>query len=80
MSLSVYILLYLAQSLFWKWILSWGGAAWLEGWKAFWFVDWFAGRWNTEGLRLYALCMWIVTTIGFLIGLFFPELRGASQL
>jgi hypothetical protein len=25
---------FIGTSLFWKWILSWGGAEWLEGWRA----------------------------------------------
>jgi hypothetical protein len=60
--------------------LSWGGADLIEGWKSIFFTDWFTAHWSAEQLRLYALCMWIITTIGFFIGLFFPELRGVRYL
>ena len=27
---------------------------WLEGWKAWAAVHWFAGKWSADGIRLYA--------------------------
>jgi hypothetical protein len=66
---------FVATSLFWKWILSWGGAEWLEGWKAFLILDWFAARWTAEQIRLYALLCWIGSGIWFAIGLVQPEYR-----
>lgn len=75
MDLLTWIGLFIAQSLFWKWILSWGGAEYLEGWRAFFVLDWFAARWSAEQLRLYALIGWIVSAIWFLVGLFIPDVR-----
>ncbi|MGH1427274.1 MAG: hypothetical protein ACRBEE_05000 [Arenicella sp.] len=76
MSLSLYVVIYIFQSLFWKWILSWGGAKAIEGWKSIFFLEWFTAHWSAEHIRLFALCMWIAVSIGFVIGLFYPELRG----
>lgn len=71
----IWIALFIAQSLFWKWIVSWGGAEYLEGWKAFFVLDWFAARWSAEQIRLYALACWILSVLWFLVGLFIPDLR-----
>ena len=70
-----FVALYLLNSLFWKWIISWGGARWLEGWKATVFVEWFAWPWNAEQIRLYAVVIWALTTLLFMVGLFKPEWR-----
>ena len=75
MSIGEFAGIYLLNSLFWKWIISWGGAQWLEGWKSMLFLDWFAWSWNAEQIRLYALVIWVFTTIFFLLGLFKPEWR-----
>jgi hypothetical protein len=75
MTLNAWIASFAATSLFWKWILSWGGAEWLEGWKAFFVIDWFAARWSAEQIRLYALLAWIVSGIWFAVGLVHPEYR-----
>ncbi|GAB6388986.1 hypothetical protein [Stutzerimonas marianensis] len=75
MGLIEFILLYLVSSLFWKWVISWGGAQWLEGWKSFFIIDWFAWVWTAEQIRLYALVAWVFSTLFFLLGLFKPEWR-----
>ncbi|HEX5513374.1 MAG TPA: hypothetical protein VFY81_03200 [Gammaproteobacteria bacterium] len=76
MSLVAWTSLFLATSLFWKWVISWGGAEWLEGWKAFLVIDWFAAAvWSAEQIKLYALACWIGNGIWFAIGLFVPGLR-----
>jgi hypothetical protein len=77
MTLTAWIASFAATSLFWKWILSWGGAEWLEGWKAFFVIDWFAARWSAEQIRFYALLAWIASGIWFAAGLVQPELRFA---
>jgi hypothetical protein len=69
-------LIHLITALFPLWILNWGGAKWLEGWKSFFLIDWFAARWNAEQLRLYAFCILVFQGIWFLIGLVKPEYRG----
>lgn len=70
-----FILLYLLNSLFWKWLISWGGARWLEGWKAYLIIDWFAAHWTAEQIRLYAVIMWLLTTLYFIVALCKPEYR-----
>ncbi|MEN2508423.1 hypothetical protein V8Z77_16055 [Stutzerimonas stutzeri] len=75
MSTLEFVALYLLNSVFWKWIISWGGAQWIEGWKSMVVLDWFAWPWNAEQIRLYALVMWSFSTLFFVIGLFKPEWR-----
>lgn len=76
MSIGGWILLFAADSLFALWVLRWGGAAWLEGWRASVLLDWIhAGFWNEEQIRLYALLLWLVHAGWFLLGLFQPSLR-----
>lgn len=70
-----FVALYCLNSLFWKWIISWGGARWLEGWKSLVFLEWFAWGWNAEQIRLYALVAWGFSTLFFVVGLFKPEWR-----
>ena len=45
MSTIEFVALYLLNSVFWKWIISWGGAQWIEGWKSMVVLDWFAWPW-----------------------------------
>ncbi|WP_121974791.1 hypothetical protein [Acinetobacter stercoris] len=75
MSLIMWIAQYMLQSLFYKWVLSWGGAAWLEGWKAMFLFDWITSCWTAELIRLYALILWVIATLVFIIGVFVPDLR-----
>ncbi len=75
MTTSAWIASFAGVSLFWKWILSWGGAEWLEGWKAFFVIDWFAALWSAEQIKLYALLSWIGSGVWFAVGLLRPEFR-----
>jgi len=52
----------------------------MEGWKSFFLVDWFALDWSASQIRLYALCIWIFTTIWFIAGIVEPGLRGDGML
>lgn len=70
-----WIAMYLLSSLFYKWVLSWGGAKTIEGWKSFFLIGWFALDWNSEQIRLYALIGWLVTTGIFIIGCFNSQFR-----
>lgn len=76
MTLVEWVIIYILSALFWLWILNWGGARWLEGWKASFMVGWFTGWWTAEQLRLYALILLVFETIWFLVGLVKPEYRG----
>ncbi|MEJ2454550.1 MAG: hypothetical protein P8103_10375 [Candidatus Thiodiazotropha sp.] len=75
MDVILWILVYIASILLWLWILRWGGAEWLEGWKAWAAIGWFAGHWKAEQIRLYAWLLLILETVGFVVGLFVPDLR-----
>lgn len=74
MSTTVWICLYIFISLTCKWILSWGGADIIKGWKSIFFLD-MEADWNKEQLRAMALFTWIGFTILFIVGLIFPEYR-----
>lgn len=80
MSITVWIVLYVLNSFWWKWIISWGGAQWVEGWKSFLLIEWFALDWNAEQIRLYALCTWVLSTLWFIAGMLVPGLRGSGLL
>lgn len=77
MTLNAWIVSFAGVCLFSKWVLSWGGAEWLEGWKAFFVIDWFAAFWSAEQIKLYVLLCWIASCIWFVIGLLHPEYRFA---
>ncbi|MBL4833675.1 MAG: hypothetical protein JKY26_06830 [Pseudomonas sp.] len=75
-----WIFLYALNSLFWKWIISWGGAAWVEGWKSFFLISWLAPRWSAEGIRLFAVVLWFFITLWFVAGLFSVNVRNSEFL
>lgn len=75
MSLFQWILLNSFLALFWLWVLCWGGARWIEGLKSIFIINIFSIKWNSEQIRLYALCMLAVNLIWFAVGVFIPELR-----
>lgn len=77
MGLIAWTLVFLASSLFWSWIIFWGGAAWLEGsFVAGLFVHFRAPTWTEEGIKIFAVLTWICEFIWFMIGLKSPEVRG----
>ena len=75
MSIEMWILIYLIVSLKCKWILSWGGANFIKGWKSIFFFSGAPEDWNPEQLRAMALFIWIGFSILFVIGLIYPEFR-----
>lgn len=79
MDLVYWIIGYVASALFWIWVLKWGGAEWLEGWRAWVSIGWFAGHWSAEQIRLYALTLFVLESIGFVAGLFFESVRFAGM-
>ena len=74
MTLTLWILIYLSLSLVCKWIISWGGANSIKGWKSIFFLD-MEAKWNEEQVRMMALFFWISFSILFVIGLIYPEFR-----
>jgi hypothetical protein len=81
MSVLLWVGTFALTSLFWCWIIFWGGAEALEGTCASLFlVHWFASRWSAEGIRIFAWGSWIISGFWFVIGLFVPEMRFHSRL
>ena len=75
MSTPLWILIYLCFSLVCKWILSWGGASYIKGWKSIFFLDMESSSWNEEQVKMMTLFLWIGFSILFVIGLIYPEYR-----
>jgi hypothetical protein len=68
-----WVTLFAACSLFWCWLLFWDGAELLEGsLLAGWIVS---PEWTADGIKLYALLMWVCQGIWFVVGLLSPEVR-----
>lgn len=75
-SIPQWILWAALSSLFWLWVLRWGGAERLEGTFASGFlVSWFAPRWSAQGIKLFALLSPVGTLGAFVVGLFVPDIR-----
>ena len=75
MSLTAWIIQFALQSLFYKRILSWGGASYIKGWKSIFFLDTESSSWNEEQVKMMTLFLWIGFSILFVIGLIYPEYR-----
>ena len=75
MSLTAWIIQFALQSLFYKRILSWGGAQWLEGIKSALTLGWMTWDWNAEQIRFYILIIWIFSSVWLIAGLLNPFLR-----
>jgi len=75
-SLPAWIILYLLELLFWVWIIRWGGAERLEGsFISGLLIHYFAPRWGSEGIKLFAWLALIAGTVWFIAGLFYPGIR-----
>ena len=59
--MGIAVLLFLAHTLFAYWVVFRDGAEVMEGWKAFVFIDWFAGLLSAEQLKLYVAISWIAS-------------------
>ena len=75
MSLPLWSLLFILESIYCWWIIGYGGAKWIEGWKSFFMINWFALDWKAEQIRLYVLIIWGFSVLWFIAGLMKPELR-----
>ncbi len=76
MPLIRWIICYAASLLFWLWIVRWGGAERLEGtFTSGLLIHIFAPRWSAEGIKLFGWGTIIVTTIFFVLGIFFADFR-----
>ena len=69
-------LLWFALDSAWAWWVVWhGGAQWLQGWKSWLLLNWWAARWNAEQIRLYVLLIWLLHAVWFVLGLLRPDWR-----
>lgn len=76
MSTPLWILIYFLHCLLSKWIISWGGARYIQGWKTWFVFDQSSSEeWTKDQVIMMAWFFWIGFTILFLIGLFNPEFR-----
>jgi hypothetical protein len=75
-SLTVSILLFLAESAFSGWIVVGDGAEWLEG-SLFsgWVIHPLAPQWPAEAIRVAGALLWIISLGWFVLGLCYPVLR-----
>lgn len=74
--LPAWCLLFAANCLLTRLVMRWGGAEWIEGWRALAFIDWIhATLWNAEQIRLYFLLLWLLHAAWFTVGLFAPAAR-----
>lgn len=75
MPLWLWLLLFIVNSLYCWWIIGFGGARWIKGWKSFFLIEWFTLNWNAEQIRLYVLIIWLASVVLFVVGIINPELR-----
>ena len=74
MDLLIWLLIFLASSLLWAWIIFWDGAEWLEGSiLSGILISYRALAWTPTGIRVAAACLWTGQTIWFIAGLFNPH-------
>ena len=76
MSLTAWLLFYLADVAFLLWVVRWGGAEVLEGtFASGCLISWFAPRWSADGIKVFGWCALVAHTIGFIVGVFWPDFR-----
>jgi hypothetical protein len=76
MSVTLWLIFWVCNTVFCYWVVCGGGASYFEGWRSFFIVDWlFAYRWTTEQISLYTLLCWVGHTLLFFVGLFAPATR-----
>ncbi|SDC23504.1 hypothetical protein [Acinetobacter boissieri] len=81
MNVLVWILLFLFNSLVLKWILSWGGAKWISRyWLNVFVFGLLFSNFNEEQVKAWALIIWFVFTLWFIVGLISPQYRIFNSL
>jgi hypothetical protein len=76
MSLIVWVLMFVADSLFCAWILFWGGAEWLAGsFLSLILVSRWAANWCSDGIKIFVGLSWIAFVFLFVIGVFDLDVR-----
>jgi hypothetical protein len=81
MPLLEWVGLFGAESLFWVWVIFWGGAERLEGtFTSGVLIDYLAPRWTAEGIKMFAALIWLFSGVWFVWGCFSPDLRPPVRL
>ncbi|MBP2281527.1 hypothetical protein H4W00_002340 [Psychrobacter sp. PL19] len=75
MTLGLWCLIFIIHSAYCWWIIGYGGAKWVAGWKSFFLIDWIALDWNAEQIRMYVLLIWLASLVYFILAIINPELR-----
>lgn len=76
MSLTELIVIYLINLVFLLWVVRWGGAEWLEGTLTSGFlIHFFAPRWSADGIKLFGYGTILISTILFIVAIFYPDFR-----
>lgn len=75
MAFWLWCLLFAIHSFYSWWIIGYGGAKHVEGWRSFFLVSWFALDWNAEQIRMYVLLIWLISLFFFMMGVINPEYR-----
>jgi hypothetical protein len=76
MPLTGLIAVYLIDLVFWLWVVRWGGAELLEGtFISGLLIHFFATRWSADGIKLFGYAAIFISTILFVVALFFPDFR-----
>ena len=76
MSLAELIVAYSINLLFWLWIVRWGGAEWLEGrFLSGLLIHFFATRWSADGIKLFGYGTLLISTVLFVVAIFYPDFR-----
>ncbi|XPF95286.1 hypothetical protein ACM9HF_04535 [Colwellia sp. RE-S-Sl-9] len=74
--MTIWILFYLFEVIFWLWIIRWNGAEWLEGTLTSGFlIHHFAPTWSADGIKLFVWIYFIAASIWFVVGIFQPSVR-----
>ena len=62
----------------WIWVCFFGGAELIaERWWTRIVIHWVAARWDDEQIKLFGWCSMPITTLWFILGLIYPEIRFA---
>lgn len=76
MSIWAWVCIYVVFSCVAKWIISWGGAAYIQGWRSiFIFSAENSEEWSKDQVIMMTWFFWIAFSIWFVIGVFNPDLR-----
>jgi len=75
----LWIVSYVVLTLFWLWIIRWGGAEWIEGRLISGFlVNIWAVTWTAEGIKFFGWGALVINTVLFVLGMIWSDFRNFS--